>query len=88
MGEDISDSRSEWVLVSTKSNWTLGTLNIPECVPADGETEIDKRAYEFWKETLVASLQLVNSVHEQAKFGVFKIKAGYITFFKRYGPSR
>ncbi|XP_062556581.1 uncharacterized protein LOC134221407 [Armigeres subalbatus] len=58
------------------NNWTLGTLNIPECVPTEGESEIDKRAYEFWKETLVASLQLVNSADERAKFGVFRIKAG------------
>nr|XP_029736219.1 uncharacterized protein LOC115270988 [Aedes albopictus] len=72
--DDVSETRSEFL--STMSNWTLGTLNIPECIPTDGETEIDKRAYEFWKETLVASLQLVNSADEQAKFGVFRIKAG------------
>lgn len=72
---EMPDYRNE-SLISTMNSWTLGTLNIPECVPSQGESEIDKRAYEYWKETLIASLQLVSSADEQAKFGVFKIKAG------------
>ncbi|XP_062542255.1 uncharacterized protein LOC134210226 [Armigeres subalbatus] len=63
-------------LHSTMGSWTLGSLNIPICTPSEGETEIDKRAYEYWKEILVSSLQLVNAVDEQMKFGVFKIKSG------------
>ncbi|XP_058820758.1 uncharacterized protein LOC131682954 [Topomyia yanbarensis] len=74
--EEMSDSRNDSLLLSTMSSWSLGMLNVPECVPTQGESEIDKRAYEYFKDTLVASLQLVNSADEQAKFGVFKIKAG------------
>lgn len=76
MRQEPSESRNESVLLSTMTSWTLGTLNIPECVPAEGENEIDKSSYEYWKETLLASLQLVNSADENAKFGVFKVKAG------------
>lgn len=75
-GQETCESRTESLLLSTMSSWTLGTLNVPECVPAQGESEVDKRSYEYWKETLMASLQLVNSANEHAKYGVFKIKAG------------
>nr|XP_029732530.1 uncharacterized protein LOC115268564 [Aedes albopictus] len=75
-GQETCASRTESLLLSTMSSWTLGTLNVPECVPAQGESEVDKRSYEYWKETLMASLQLVNSANEHAKYGVFKIKAG------------
>lgn len=76
MREESSETRNDSLLLSTMTSWTLGTLNIPQCVPTEGETEIDKRSYEYWKETLLASLQLVNSADENAKFGVFKVKAG------------
>lgn len=66
----------EGSLFSTINNWTLSSLNIPECVPSEGETEIDKRAFEYWKDILVSSLQLVPAADEQTKFGVFKIRAG------------
>ncbi|XP_062556990.1 uncharacterized protein LOC134221833 [Armigeres subalbatus] len=63
-------------LLSTMNSLTLGTLNIPMCTPSEGETEIDKRAFEYWKDMLVSSLQLINAADEHTKFGVFKIKSG------------
>lgn len=71
-----STMRDDTLLLSTMNNWTLGTLNIPECVPSEGEMEVDKRAYEYWKDILISSLKLINAVDEQTMFGVFKIKAG------------
>lgn len=75
-GASLSSVREDSLMLSTMNNWTLGTLNIPECVPTSGETDIDKQAFEYWKDILVSSLQLFNAVDEQTKFGVFKIKSG------------
>ncbi|XP_055543830.1 uncharacterized protein LOC129729340 [Wyeomyia smithii] len=63
-------------LLSSMNNWTLGTLNIPECTPSVGETDIDKRAFEYWKDLLTCSLELISNTNEQIKFSVFKVKAG------------
>ncbi|XP_062714732.1 uncharacterized protein LOC134291246 isoform X2 [Aedes albopictus] len=63
-------------LLSAMSSWSLGALNIPECVPSEGQTEIDKQAFEYWKDMLVSSLQLANATDERMKYGVFKIKFG------------
>lgn len=71
-----STSRGDSLLLPSMNNWTLNALNIPECVPSEGETEVDKRAYEYWKDILVSSLDLSNTVDEYTKFGVFKIRAG------------
>lgn len=71
-----NEAKNDSLLLNSMNNWTLGTLNIPECVPSDGETDIDKRAYEYWKDLLISSLELINATNEQTKFGVFKIKAG------------
>lgn len=75
MREDVNQTRNE-LLMSSMSNWTLGALNMPECVPSEGESEIDKRAYEYWKEIMISSLELIHAADEQTKFHVFKIKAG------------
>lgn len=63
-------------LLATINNMSLGSLNIPECKPSEGETDVDKKAYEHWKEILVASFNLVHATDEQAKMDIFKIKAG------------
>ena len=44
-----STARVDSSMLSTMNNWTLGTLNIPECVPSSGENEIDKQAFAYWK---------------------------------------
>lgn len=69
-------ARPEGLLLSTMNNWSLSSLNIPECVPSEGETEIDKQAFEYWKDILVASLQLANATDEHMKYSVFRIKSG------------
>lgn len=46
-GTDVIVTKDESLLLSTTNNWTLGTLNISECVPSEGQTEIDERAFEY-----------------------------------------
>lgn len=72
----VSNTTRDESIQSQMNSWTLGSLNIPECVPSAGEVEIDKQAFEYWKDILVSSLQLVNAADEQTKYGVFKIKSG------------
>lgn len=80
-GSDLSPApavtgRSDGLLLSTMNSLSLGSLNIPECAPSEGQTEIDKQAFEYWKDLLVSSLQLVSATDERMKYGVFKIKSG------------
>lgn len=63
-------------LLASVNNMSLSTMSIPECVPSDGETDIDKKGYEYWKNILVASLNLIQANDENTKMDVFKIKAG------------
>lgn len=63
-------------LLATLSHMSLGSLNIPECKPSDGETDVDKMAYEHWKEILAASFSLMGAINERAKMDIFRIKAG------------
>ena len=49
-------------LLMTMMNMSLGSLNIPECVPATGETELNKRDYEHWKSVVNASMHLIQAV--------------------------
>lgn len=63
-------------LLATMSNMSLGSLNIPECKPSDGEADVDKKAYEHWKEIVNASFNLVRATDERAKMDIFRIKAG------------
>lgn len=78
--QDIQNSpvalRDDSNLLATMNNWTLSTINIPECTPSDGETDIDKSAFEYWKDTFISSIKLVNSTDEDTLFGLFKVKAG------------
>lgn len=63
-------------LLATMNKMSLGSLNIPECKPSEGETDVDKKAYEHWKAILNASFSLVHASDEQAKMDIFRIKAG------------
>lgn len=63
-------------ILATMNNMSLGSLHIPECSPSEGESDIDKKAYEHWKEVLVASFNLVRAQDERAKMDIFRIKAG------------
>ncbi|XP_062565919.1 uncharacterized protein LOC134228154 [Armigeres subalbatus] len=62
--------------LATMSNMSLGSLNIPECKPSEGEMDVDKKAYEHWKEILIASFNLMRATDERAKLDIFRIKAG------------
>lgn len=74
--DELAVARNDSNLLSTMSSWTLSTINIPECTPSQGEDEIDKRAYEYWKDTFVSSIKLINVTDELVLFGLFKVKAG------------
>ncbi|XP_058817267.1 uncharacterized protein LOC131680570 [Topomyia yanbarensis] len=75
-GQQQTTSAGNESLLTTMSNMSLGSLNIPECKPSEGETEVDKKAYEQWKEILNASFNLVRATDERAKMDIFRIKAG------------
>lgn len=73
--EDSAGSVNESLLASV-NNMSLSTMNIPECKPSEGEVDIDKKGYEYWKNILVASLNLIQATDERTKMDVFSIKAG------------
>ncbi|XP_062716010.1 uncharacterized protein LOC115262083 [Aedes albopictus] len=61
---------------SPASGMSLSALGIPECLPTDGDSEIDRKSYEHWKKIFEASMDLMRSVDENTRFSIFKIKAG------------
>lgn len=73
---EVPSTMNESLLMSTMSNLSFNSMNVPECKPSPGEAEIDKKAYDHWKDILETSLQLVNATDETVKMGIFKIKAG------------
>ncbi|XP_058451171.1 uncharacterized protein LOC131430314 [Malaya genurostris] len=73
--EDLTGTVNETLLASV-NNMSLSTMSIPECVPSEGEVDIDKKGYEYWKNILVASLNLIQATDERTKIDVFRIKAG------------
>lgn len=58
------------------NNVSLSCLNIPECTPAAGDTELSKRSYDHWKSVLNASLNLIQATNEFIRIDLFRIKAG------------
>lgn len=77
MREDCSDSAQNSVLMSSMSNLSFASLQVPECKPDDGEEEVDRKSYEQWKKMLEASMQLAGVVDETTKMNIFRIKAGH-----------
>lgn len=63
-------------LLSRVNNMSLSSMNIPECKPSEGEMDIDKKGYEYWKNILLASLNLIQATEEGPRMDVFKIHAG------------
>ncbi|XP_053681810.1 uncharacterized protein LOC128732562 [Sabethes cyaneus] len=61
---------------TTMNNLSLTSLNIPECTPAAGDTEINKRGYDHWKGVFNASLNLIQASDEATRYDLFRIKAG------------
>lgn len=73
---EVLEPSNDSLILSTISGWSLGTLNVPECISSTSG-EIDKKAFENWKDMFTAALQLTNSAaDEETKFSWFKIKAG------------
>lgn len=63
-------------LSTSMNNLSFATLNIAQCIPVEGEDEIDRRTFESWRELLEASMQLVGVTDEGTKMSIFRIKAG------------
>ncbi|XP_062541468.1 uncharacterized protein LOC134209503 [Armigeres subalbatus] len=63
-------------LLASVNNMSLSTMSIPECIPSEGDSDIDKKGYEYWKNILLASLNLIQANDENMKMDVFRIKAG------------
>nr|XP_029707765.1 uncharacterized protein LOC115254417 [Aedes albopictus] len=63
-------------LLMTMNNMSRSSLSIPECVPASGDTELNKRVYDHWKNVFNASMNLIQATEETTKFDLFRIKAG------------
>ncbi|XP_062538798.1 uncharacterized protein LOC134207093 [Armigeres subalbatus] len=73
---DTSSPVMSGISPASMSGMPINALGIPECLPSDGETEIDRKSYEHWKQIMEASLDLMKSTDEKTRMGIFKIKAG------------
>nr|XP_019558059.1 uncharacterized protein LOC109426945 [Aedes albopictus] len=76
MHEDNIANEHNSVLMTSMSNLSFASLQVPECKPCDEEEDIDRKTYEQWKELLEASMQLAGVSDEFTKMNIFKIKAG------------
>ncbi|XP_058458958.1 uncharacterized protein LOC131435278 isoform X2 [Malaya genurostris] len=76
MREDKDDNQHSSVLISSMSNLSFASLNVPECKPVDGEEEIDRKSYDQWRHMLEASMHLAGVIDEITKMNIFTIKAG------------
>lgn len=61
---------------SILTSMSFAALQIPECKPADGEQDIDRRSFELWRDILEASMNFSNITDESTKMSVFRMKAG------------
>lgn len=86
MSEDFNQARSSTMhedqingnetLLMTINKMSLSGLNIPECTPSVGDTELSKRAYDHWRNVFNASMNLIHAVNESIKNNLFRIRAG------------
>lgn len=77
MREDNSANDHNSVLMSSMSNLSFASLQVPECKPSEGEEDVDRHSYEQWKQLLEASMQLAGVNDETTKMNIFRIKAGH-----------
>nr|XP_029713712.1 uncharacterized protein LOC115257882 [Aedes albopictus] len=77
MRDDSSQNGQHSMIMSSMSNLSFASLQVPECKPIEGEEEIDRKSYEQWKQTLEASMQLAGVTDETTKINIFRIKAGH-----------
>lgn len=63
-------------LSASMNGLSYASLNIPECKPAEGEDDIDRKTFEQWRDLLEASMQLLGVYEEHIKMSIFKIRAG------------
>ncbi|XP_055592608.1 uncharacterized protein LOC129744220 [Uranotaenia lowii] len=54
----------------------MNFVNISECIPINGETEINKRSYEHWKNVINSAFNIAQTSDENIKIDVLKMKAG------------
>ncbi|XP_062542515.1 uncharacterized protein LOC134210484 [Armigeres subalbatus] len=72
---NLTDDQNS-ILMTSMSNLSFASMQVPECKPSDGEDDIDRKSYEQWRELLEASMQLAGVSDEMTKMNIFKIKAG------------
>ncbi|XP_062704086.1 uncharacterized protein LOC134286486 [Aedes albopictus] len=51
-------------LLMTMNNMSRSSLSIPECAPASGDTELNKRVYDHWKNVFNASMNLIQATKD------------------------
>lgn len=76
LNEEQFSKDNDSSLMSSMNNLSLASLNVPECKPAEGEEEIDKKSFVQWKDLLEASMELVGATDEFTKMRIFKTRAG------------
>ncbi|XP_062535735.1 uncharacterized protein LOC134204938 [Armigeres subalbatus] len=77
MRENDSVTAQNSILMTSMSNLSFASLQVPECKPVEGEEDVDKKSYEQWRQLLEASMQLAGVVDEATKMNIFRIKAGH-----------
>ncbi|XP_058454689.1 uncharacterized protein LOC131438721 [Malaya genurostris] len=55
---------------------SFASLQVPECTPADGEDDLDRRSFEQWRDILEASMAFSGIIDESIQITVFRMKAG------------
>ncbi|XP_055543874.1 uncharacterized protein LOC129729374 [Wyeomyia smithii] len=76
MRDDNATHDQNSLLMSSMSNLSFASLQVPECKPIDGEEDIDRKSYEQWRQMLEASKQLAGVADERTKMNIFRVKAG------------
>lgn len=76
MHDDNIPNDQNSVLMTSMSNLSFASLQVPQCKPSNEDEDIDRKEYEQWKDLLEASMQLAGVSDEYTKMNIFKIKAG------------
>lgn len=68
--EDTVPDVTRWL-----SSITVGSINIPECKPSEGE-QIGRRDFDQWVDIFSSHMDLAGVTDEVTKLALFKVKAG------------
>ncbi|XP_029736165.2 uncharacterized protein LOC115270950 [Aedes albopictus] len=62
--------------MSSVTQLSVSSLNVPECVPLADDDDINRHSFEMWKDLLIDSMKLAGIQDEETRITLFKIKAG------------